>query len=136
MGKTKGNLAYVQASSDGTNWVEVTGINKITPKSLGTSVDTTIFCESIAPLYKDRGTVQLDWGLNLTGFWDQSDPGQALIVAGLRAMADLYMKLFYDGTNYVSGKMVVNQAVPTPDVAAYVDCTFDMDGAGLATFGP
>ena len=121
---------------DGTNWTEVLGINKITPKHTGTNVDITTFCQSVVPLYKDRGTTQLDWGLNLAGFWDEDDPGQALIIAGLRSMATLYMKLFYDGTHYVSGRMVVNSAAPTPGLGTYVDAAFDMDGAGNATFGP
>ena len=135
MGKTKGNLAYVQASPDGTTWTEVLGINKITPKHTGKSVDITTFLSTVVPLYADRGTTQLDWGLTLAGFWDQSDAGQALIIAGLRTMATLYMKLYYDGTHYVYGRMVVNTASPTPNVDGYVEAAFDMDGAGNATFG-
>jgi hypothetical protein len=134
--KTKGNLAYVQASANGSDWSDVGGINKITPKHSGNNIDITEFNRTVVPLYKDRGTCQLDWGLSLGGFWAETDAGQALIIAGLRSLATLYIKLYYDGTHYVSGRMVVNSAGPTPNLDGYVEASFDMDGAGAATFGP
>ena len=137
MAKVKGNLAYVEASPDGTNWTEVLGINKITPKHTGTNVDITTFCQSVVPLYKDRGTTQLDWGLNLAGFWDEADPGQALIIAGLRQMADA----LHETVSTMARTTCPEKWSSTPqpqhlDLATYVDAAFDMDGAGNATFGP
>lgn len=136
MTRTKGNLAYVKASTDGSTWTEIHGINKITPKHNGNNVDVSEFSSAGVSAYKNREQGQLDWGISLAGYYEQDDPGQLIILNQLRTNTALYIRLFYDGTNYVSGKMVVNSGAPAPNLDGYVEVTYDMDGNGNATFGP
>ena len=136
MGKTRGNLAYVEASADNTNWTEVLGITKITPKHNGNPTDITTFCHDVVPEYKAKGLTMPDWGINLDVFWDETDPGQALILANKRTGAALYIKFWYDGTYYMTGPMVCSDGAPTPDLAAWLTGTLTLDSGGNMVWGP
>lgn len=125
----KGKDVKIQASTDGTTWTDVLGLDNASMGLGGENIDITEF--------QDAWTKRLqgikDNTFTLSGNYLPSDPGQQMIRDALINDTALYIQFLPDGTAGFNQEVKVASFEPSAQVRGRVEVNIQCEGTGPVT---
>jgi len=125
----KGKLMKIKASTDGTTWTDVLGMDNASMGLGGENIDITEFGDE----YVRRIQGIKDNTFTISGNYLPADPGQSMIKDALLNDGELHIQFLPDGTNGFQQEVKVASFNPSVTARGKVEINIQLEGNGPVT---